>query len=134
MKKLAQCGCGDLQVTVIAEPQMTYACHCDYCQRATGSIASFAAVYREQDVITSQGVATEFSDFPKWPGAKKHFCPRCGTTVHWVNPSAFEGMRMVAIGCFSDTQFSAPDVQVQTQYRHDWCPDFAGAAVSKAFT
>lgn len=113
---------------------MSYACHCDYCQRATGSIASFGAVYREEDFVSFEGTESEFSDIPKWPGAKKHFCSHCGTTVHWVNPTAFPGMRMVSIGCFADPNFPVPAVQVQTQYRHPWCGDFSGAAVSEEFS
>lgn len=133
MNREAQCGCGNLKVVVSGDPQMSYACHCDYCQKSTGSIASFAAVYQEEDFVSIEGEASEFSNFPNWPGAKKHFCSNCGTTVHWINPNAMPGMRMVSIGCFADPTFPNLTVQVQTKYRHAWCGDFLGAAVSKDF-
>ena len=133
MERTAQCGCGQLKVVVSGDPQVTYACHCDYCQKATGSIAAFGAVFREEDFIAFEGDTSEFGDFSDWPGANKTFCPNCGTTVHWVNPMAFPGMRLVAIGCFSDPEFPAPQLQVQTKYRHSWCGDFEGAAVSRDF-
>lgn len=134
MERKAQCGCGNLKLVVSGDPQMSFACHCDYCQQASGSIAVFGAVYREEDFISFEGDVSVFSDFPKWPGAEKSFCPKCGTTVHWINPAAFPGMRMVAIGCFADPLFPAPELQVQTQYRHAWCGDFDGATVNKAFS
>tara|TARA_B110000444_G_C18707046_1_gene531829 strand:- start:190 stop:606 length:417 start_codon:yes stop_codon:yes gene_type:complete len=129
----ARCGCGNLKVVVVGDPVRSYACHCDYCQKASGSIAAFGAVYREEDFLSFVGAETIFDDIPKWPGAKKHFCSKCGTTVHWVNPVAFPGMRMVSIGCFADPHFPGPAAQVQTQYRHAWCGDFRGADVCKEF-
>jgi hypothetical protein len=133
MERKAHCGCGNVTVTVSGDPQTSFACHCDACQKATGSIANFGVVFREEDFISIEGETTVYGDFPKWPGAEKYFCSKCGTTVHWVNPAAFPGMRLVSLGCFADPSFPAPEVEVQTQYRHLWCKDFVGAQTYEAF-
>lgn len=133
MERKAECGCGNVKVIVKGDPQTCFACHCDYCQKASGSIGTFGAVYREENFVSSEGEVTKFDDLPKWPGSEKYFCSKCGTTVHWKNPAAFPGMHMVAIGCFSDPGFPGPQVTVQTQYRHKWCPGFAGAVEHEAF-
>ena len=112
IQRTATCGCGDIRITVQGDPEACWACHCDYCQRLSGSLGSFASV---------------FDDLPKWPGAQRNFCPKCGTSVHWINPSAFPGKRLIAIGCFADKDFPGPQLSVHTNYRHDWLPSFHGA-------
>ena len=100
MNREAQCACGHLKVVVSGDPEMSYACHCDYCQKATGSIAAFGAVYLEERFISIEGEAAEFKDFPKWPGAIKYFCKNCGTTVHWINPQRFQVCTWYRLGAF----------------------------------
>ena len=133
MERKAQCGCGNVTVMVSGDPQICFACHCDFCQRSTGSIGTFGAVYREEDISSIDGETTMRDDFPKWPGLESHFCSNCGTTVHWINPTTFPGMHMVAIGCFADPSFPGPNFTVQTQYRHHWCGEFEGAENHEAF-
>lgn len=133
MERKAECGCGNVQVVVNGDPQIRFACHCDYCQKASGSLGTFGAVYKEEDFVSIKGETIVFDDLPKWPGFEKHFCKKCGTTVHWINPTAFPGMRMVSIGCFSDPDFPGPEMVVQTQYRHKWCGSFDGASEHEAF-
>ena len=133
MERKATCGCGNVKVTVKGDPELCFACHCDFCQKMTGSIANFGAVYKLEDFLSIEGDVSIYDDLPKWPGAARSFCTKCGTTVHWVNPMAFPGMRMVAVGCFSDPSFPGPEMQVQTKYRHPWCGNFEGAIVNREF-
>ena len=133
MDRKAQCACKNVTVIVAAEPQMCFACHCDFCQRTTGSIGVFGAVFLEGDLKSIEGETTIHNDFPQWPGMEKHFCSKCGTTVHWVNPVAFPGMHLVSIGCFADPDFPGPELVVQTNYRHKWCGSFTGANEHEAF-
>ena len=126
MNRVAKCACKNLEVTVKSDPVRHIACHCDYCQRMSGSVATLCAVYKEEDFLSVSGDATVY-ELPKWPGAKKYFCSVCGSTVHWVNPVAFPGMHMIASGCFADPDFPAPDTVTQTKYRQPWCPEFVGA-------
>ena len=138
MERVARCGCGNVQITVKNEPQDCWVCHCDYCQRSTGTIGVFAAVFLEEDVVSIEGNTTKFDDLPKWPGAERHFCSTCGTTVHWINPGSLPGKRLIAAGCFADPDFSIPALpgptrSMQTQHRPDWCGDFSGAQSFKAY-
>ena len=63
MKRVATCGCGDVRITVNGDPQDCWVCHCDYCQRATGSIGQLAAVYAAPDLLTSVARSKVRSDF-----------------------------------------------------------------------
>lgn len=134
MKYKAQCACKNASITLSGEPELCFACHCDYCQRLTGSVALTAAVFNQDCVVSVQGDFSEFD--PKlddWPNCKRHFCPNCASTVHWTNPTTFPGMRLVSFGCFSDLNVNELDFVVQTQYRHKWCAAFAAQRSSDVF-
>jgi hypothetical protein len=48
-----------------------------------------------------------------------HFCPICGTTVHWqlANSPAFIA---IAVGAFADPGFSPPKFSVYESRRYPW--------------
>ena len=134
MQREASCGCGAVRVSVEGDPQLCWVCHCDHCQKLSGSIGLFAAVFREEDVVGIVGeTTTHKGNQDKWPGAERYFCSNCGTSVHWINPSAFPEMRLIATGCFSDPKFPGPSLAMQTKYRHKWCGNFEGAATFEGY-
>lgn len=132
-ERTATCGCGNIKITVRGDPEVCWACHCDYCQRLTGSIGALAAVFANDQVVSTEGEPSVFDGFKNWPGAERYFCPTCSTGVHWINPNAFPEKRLVSIGCFADKEFPGPVMTVQTQYRHNWCPSFLGAQEFEGF-
>jgi len=48
-----------------------------------------------------------------------HFCPRCGTTLHWAIDAEPE-LVGVAVGGFADPSFPAPKISVYGARRHPW--------------
>lgn len=126
-ERIASCGCGNIKVVVKGDPEHCFACHCDYCQRLSGSLGTFAAVFSDEQVESIEGEASVYSDFPKWPGTERFFCGNCGTAVHWTNPTSFPGKHLVAIGCFADKDFPGPTASFHTRYRHDWLHGFESA-------
>lgn len=134
MEHVAQCACKKVSITLSGEPELCFACHCDYCQRLTGSVAVTAALFKEERVRSIDGDYSTFDpDLAEWPGCERYFCPNCASTVHWINPKAFPGMRLISIGCFADPGFKGPDFVVQTQYRHSWCTAFESPQSHEAF-
>ena len=125
LKRTAECACKRVSITVSGEPERCFACHCDYCQRLTGSVAITAALFKQENVLSIDGDYAVFNpELEEYPDARRYFCPNCASTVHWINPQTFPGMRLVSIGSFSDPSFKGPDAVFQTQYRHTWCPAF----------
>ena len=135
MENKAQCACKAVSVTFSGDPEFCFACHCDYCQRLSGSVAVTAAVFRQDQMLTTQGSFSEYEpDLQNWPDCKRYFCPNCASTLFWFNPTAFPGMQLVSIGCFGDPKFKGPDTVYQTQYRHSWCGAFDAAKSFKGFS
>ena len=48
-----------------------------------------------------------------------HFCPSCGTTLHW-ELADLPDMIAVAVGAFADPTFLTPQFSVYGSRRHPW--------------
>lgn len=116
--RTASCSCGQLRIEVHGEPRGQGICHCLACQQRTGSafatLASFAAPF------AVSGTATEYTRTGD-QGARFvfRFCPRCGTNLFHTEAGVTGGVA-VAVGCFADPSFPAPQVSVYDCRRHPW--------------
>ena len=130
----AQCACKRTSINLAADPVRCFVCHCDYCQRVTGSVGMAAAIFHEKDVVSIEGEFGVFApDMPNFPGTKRYFCENCGGGLHWVNPTAFPGLRLVSLGCFDDPSRWGLTRTVQNQFRPKWCPQLHAAEVHDAY-
>ena len=130
----AQCACKSVSIELAGNPIRCFVCHCDYCQRLTGSVGSAVAIFHEDDVVAMSGESLEFDpQMSNWPGLKKHICPKCYSNVHWTNPTAFPGMRLVSLGCLDNPSAFKLERTVQNQYRPDWCPQLDAAEAHDAY-
>ncbi len=144
--RTARCCCGDLTITVSGEPNFVHTCHCDYCQRRTGSVFQVSALFGADQVVSRAG---EFNVYEASPNSaetfasagvdadplvvKYRFCKRCGSTVYWEmnfpagvygpDPAIVTG---VGVGCFFDPDFPMPVEDTFVRDRHHWVPGFEG--------
>lgn len=115
----AQCCCGGLKVETTADPQFVVMCHCHECQRRTGAPFGVSAYFAEDDLkITGRSTAYKRST-DTGRSLTGQFCPTCGTTVHWRAELRPDWIG-VAVGCFNDSQFPAPQRAVHTISKHEW--------------
>ena len=119
MRRRAECSCGQLAVTVEGEPLRLSVCHCLACQRRTGSVFAMQARYLAANA-TIEGRSTSFDRTGDEGGvATFHFCPVCGSTVHYGFTDLPEFL-IVPVGAFADPTFPAPTVSVYDERRHPW--------------
>lgn len=139
MNRKAECACGKVSAVVEGDPVRVLSCHCDYCQKRTGSVFQVSCWYPHDRVIELNGETKTFSDSANSIGVGYNFCPNCGSTVYWTFDKMEEFLPGIsrflgfAVGCFADKNFPKPDVDVQNQYRHHWVPEFPGIAAYDAF-
>jgi len=121
-ERKAECCCGEVSITLRGEPERIIRCHCQYCQRRTGSVFQVSAWFFEDQIVHRTGVPRVFNDSPHNPGAIDYtFCARCGSTVYWpIKP--LPGIYGVAVGCFADAEFPAPNFDIQRRHQHAWVP------------
>lgn len=119
MKRVASCACGQLQAECTGDPVRISVCHCLDCKKRSGSAFAAQARWPAAQVALS-------GSFHEWSragdeggGATFRFCPRCGSTVVYVNVD-MPDLIAVAIGAFAEPAFPPPHYSVYESRKHAW--------------
>jgi len=117
--RTASCSCGQLSVTVDAEPVRVSVCHCLACQKRTGS--AFAAQARfAASSVQVRGESTQYVRVADSGNRVTfRFCPQCGATVHYTI-EGFPNLIAVPLGAFADPSFPTPRFSVYENRKHSW--------------
>mgnify|MGYP003335913678 FL=1 len=97
------CLCGSVRFHTTQAPLRTFACHCTFCQRVTGSSYFAESMYPKEAVVFNTGPLSTYEHLSD-TSLKKiyvHFCPNCGTTVS-LTFERWPDMRGIARGCYDD--------------------------------
>lgn len=115
----ASCACGKLSVTCEGEPVRVGLCHCLDCQKRTGSAFGIQARFSPAQ-LTIVGPSSTYERLGDEGGRILfHFCPSCGSTLHWTIDSQPD-LVAVAVGAFADPTFPPPKFTVYEARRHPW--------------
>lgn len=113
-------------------------CHCEFCQRRTGSVFQVSAVFSQEQAVEIEGETTIYNGVETngvgtsaGDDVSYHFCPTCGSTLYWT----FEGRPVlaVAVGNFTDADFPAPTAEFHAPRRHSWLNPVPGAEQFEGF-
>jgi hypothetical protein len=108
-------------VQTSGEPFSVSICHCLPCQRRTGSAFGMQAGFRHGQVEV-RGRYSDYSRTSTEPDRKEHifhFCPECGSTVFYTEPTEPD-LVAVAVGAFADPSFPPPTRSGYGNRRHSW--------------
>jgi hypothetical protein len=132
--RTAECACGRVEVTVEGQPLAVVACHCDFCQKRTGSVLAVGARFTSEQVVSISGETKTYNGLEidgvgalGGVGIDYSFCPTCGSTVFCNFAVDDQSITVVAVGNFVDPDFPAPTVEYFTATRHHWVPPVTGA-------
>ena len=117
--RTARCGCSALSVWVIGEPREVYACACLSCQRETGGVFTYTASYSQADVRVEGEAGIWRRTVPPGRWIETSFCTTCGTQVFHTSELQ-PGLICIAVGCFADPNFPAPETRYFTSRCHRW--------------
>jgi hypothetical protein len=122
--RTASCRCGQLSATVTGEPVRISVCHCLNCKKRSGSAFAVQARW-PRDQVSIQGQSKTFVIVADSGNrATFHFCPECGSDVHYEIDGKFDDKfnELVAIplGAFDDPYFLKPRFSVWEVRKHDW--------------
>jgi hypothetical protein len=118
--RTASCRCGQLSATVTGDPVRVSVCHCLNCKKRSGSAFAVQARWPEEQV-TIEGRSKSFrkvADSGNW--AIFHFCPECGSDVHYANDGKFDGLIAIPLGAFDDPYSLSPAFSVWEKRKHEW--------------
>jgi hypothetical protein len=118
--RTASCRCGQLRATATGEPVRVSVCHCLDCQKRTGSAFSAQARWPVEQVKVEGQSKTWSHRGDSGNLITHHFCPDCGSTVHYRIEGKFEGLIAIPLGAFDDPYFATPGFSVWEKRKHDW--------------
>ena len=113
------CLCGAVQFTVSSAPILTGQCHCEHCQRASGTGHMSLAFFPEAAVkITGE---TRHYASPTDTGSTntRYFCPVCGSRL-FGQTTMRPGVLGVAVGAFEKHDWYKPDRIVYNRNKPVW--------------
>lgn len=118
--RTASCRCGQLRATVTGEPVRVSVCHCLNCKKRSGSAFAVQARWPAGQV-TIEGRSNTFELVADSGNrASFHFCPNCGSDVHYEINGKFDGLLAIPLGAFDDPYFLTPGFSVWEERKHDW--------------
>lgn len=109
------CLCGAVQYECAAEPAMTAICHCENCQKQTGtSFSLIVAVPEDAVTIENDETLKTFNDAGESGQAvRRRFCGACGSPIMSLVASV-PGMAFIKAGTLHDRSWLKPTM-------HIWC-------------
>lgn len=110
------CLCGKVRFKVDRPPIRTFACHCTFCQRVTGSAFYAESIFDNDAVSFNGGALSQYEHRSDVSGKKVyvHFCPTCGTTVG-LTFERWPTMRAISRGCYDDPNAVAVGSHIWTR-------------------
>lgn len=128
-KHVGSCLCGTVKFEVHGDFDNFYLCHCEYCQKDTGS-AHAANLFSQSAKLVWRSGADAVTAFT-FPGTShnKSFCKLCGSAL----PSTqIQGLLVVPAGCLDTEILMAPTAHIFLSSKAKWdeglgnAPEFEG--------
>ena len=105
------CLCGAVRFVASGRPYRVGVCHCLDCRKFHGALFHASAVF-PADAVTIDGATGEY--------ARRHFCPRCGSSVFSRTGDEVE----VNLGSLDSPDRFTPTYELWTIRRESWLPPF----------
>jgi hypothetical protein len=130
MTRTGRCLCGQVTYEVSGELIATAVCHCEHCQRQSGSAFSVNLVVHESQLDLSGTLSTYEERGEHGDGVYVHrrFCGDCGSPIYSALLGT-DGIVAVKAGTLEDRSDVNPTVEAWCDHRQPWV-DLPGMTVS----
>lgn len=104
---------------ITSEPIRMAQCHCDDCQRSTGT-GHISNAFFTTDSVTIKGETSSYTSIAD-NGAEitRHFCSECGSRLFGTN-NVVTNMMGFSMGCMDDHSWFKPQAIVYHKRKPDW--------------
>jgi hypothetical protein len=111
------CSCGSVRLAAEADARRIVNCHCNTCRRMNGSAFSSYVVVPHKMLSVSGD--EHIAAYEVVPGARKHYCSRCGTPLFNV-VSRYAGACMIYLGAIDPLPDGVPALNVYCESMLSW--------------
>jgi hypothetical protein len=116
----ASCRCGQLKATATGETVRVSVCHCLACKKRSGSAFAVQARWPAEQVTIEGQSKSWVNVADSGNRITFHFCPDCGSDVHFEISGKFDGLVAIPLGALDDPYSLAPKFSVWEERKHDW--------------
>jgi len=115
------CLCGSVKYSCDEPPLMTAVCHCENCQRQTGTAFSvIVGVPAGSIVFENDDTLAEYVDHGESGRAvRRQFCKNCGSPIVSILESAL-GLDIIKAGTLNDKSWLKPTTQFWCDTAQPW--------------
>jgi hypothetical protein len=127
------CACGAVRYRLASPPLFVNCCHCQDCQRQTGSAFVINALIEADRVMVVSGnpepiaVAT-----PSGTPQEIYRCPSCRVAL-WSTYGGMQKLRFVRVGTLDDAAALEPGVHIYVRSKLPWVTLPAGVPAFEAY-
>ena len=118
--RTASCRCGQLKATTVGEPVRISVCHCLHCKKRSGSAFAVQARWPAAHVKIEGRSKAFVNTADSGNRITFHFCPDCGSDVHYEIDGNFGGLIAIPLGAFDHPYFASPRFSVWERRKCDW--------------
>jgi hypothetical protein len=122
--RTASCRCGQLTATATGQPVRVSVCHCLNCQKRSGSAFAVQARWPREQVRIDGQSKTFVKVADSGNRGTFHFCPECGSDVHYEIDGKFDGkfdgLVAIPLGAFDDPYFARAAYSVWERRKQAW--------------
>ena len=113
------CSCGRVRYACRAEPELTFFCHCEACQKESGGPFS-VELYLASDAVTIEGEMDGYSSLGDSGGkVTRKSCATCHSPIVLEMESDPEHVCIKA-GSLDDASWISPEVHIYTATKQPW--------------
>jgi hypothetical protein len=113
------CACRSIRYQLLDKPMFVHCCHCDDCQRLTGSAFVLNAIIETQAIKLLRGKPVAVP-VPRENGPHDIYrCPKCQTAL-WSDYGRRPNLWFVRVGTLDKPGALEPDVHIYTRWKAKW--------------
>lgn len=113
------CHCGAVRYTCTKEPELTFYCHCNDCQKTTGSPFSMELMIDESSFKIDGFVQSYVVKGDSGKPVVRWFCAECGSGIH-LECEADPGHIFLKVGTLDDASWVTPQMHIYTAAKQPW--------------
>ena len=122
-KTTGSCLCGAVKYVVNGPIKAVANCHCNTCQKTTGSVFATTAVIGEKDLEIIEG-QDSLANYQVSEKVTKYFCRTCGTPIFNFHKK-YPGNCMTQVGSLDEPSLAAPAINIFCESMLPWVKDIA---------
>jgi hypothetical protein len=113
------CHCGAVRYKCSKVPELTFYCHCQDCQKTTGSPYSMELMIEKPGFAVSGATQSYAVTGDSGSSVYRRFCSNCGSGV-FLECDAYPDYIFLKVGSLDDGSWVTPDMHIYTAAKQPW--------------